>query len=90
MTGQELVKDVFPDATDQQASDAIWHLTSFPFGSPKDGIDAEAWYRKMLEEYHEKSGGDINKAYEIADQEMDAAHKEFKERHPEDHKIVGH
>jgi len=84
MTGQELVKDVFPDATDQQASDAIWQLTSFPFGSPKDGIDAQAWYRKMLEEYREKSGGDIDKAFEIAEQEIDAAHKEFKEKHPEE------
>ncbi len=49
MTGIELVKEVFPEATDQEAGYILWNHTGFP--EFFRGDSAEAYFRQQLEEY---------------------------------------
>ena len=51
----ELVKEYFPDASDEEANDILWGKTGFPsfFNIPKDGATPEACCRKQLQEFRD-------------------------------------
>ena len=80
----ELVQTIFTDADDDAAGSLLWNVTSFPFGVPKYGgdMDADNWYLHQLKEIHEASGGDITKAFEIADARVMEGMEEFRKKYP--------
>ena len=56
MTGIEIVKEYFPDADDETASDIAWEQTGFPhfWNIPADGNTPEECFRKQLKEFAER------------------------------------
>lgn len=57
MTFLELVKEYFPDATDDEAGYILWNETGFPsfWNVPKDGNTPEECLRAQLKRLSEKS-----------------------------------
>jgi len=49
----ELVREYFPDASDEQAEYILWRETGFPcfWRLGEDGATPEACYRKQLQEF---------------------------------------
>jgi hypothetical protein len=56
MTWQELVKEYFPEATNDDVQYILWNETSFPYfwNIPEDGLTGEECCRKQLKELKEK------------------------------------
>lgn len=72
MTTVEPVREFFPGVSDDQADDFVWSCTSFPFGSP-DGRSAAAAYRDQVRALWCRSGGDLEEAFRIANDDVDQA-----------------
>ena len=54
MTWMELVKEYFPEITDEEAEGLLWERTGFPcFWSDSDGDTPETCCRKQLQELKE-------------------------------------
>lgn len=55
MKVKDLVKEMFPDQTDQEHEHIIWGLTGFPgFWSEEDGQTPEECFLNQLKEIKEK------------------------------------
>lgn len=65
-THKEFIEDIWPGLTEEEAVRLLWNATCFPFGTREKA-------REQLCGKYEQSGGDIDKAIEIAHQETDAA-----------------
>lgn len=73
-----LVRQHFPNASDHDCEVALWELTAYPaMGTDQAAYD---YYGKQLEELSIKAGGGLEKAYEIAWNEMIRAHEDMHQR----------
>ena len=56
MTWLELVREYFPDATDEEADYILWEKTGFPgfWNIPEDGNTPEECCRKQLKELRQE------------------------------------
>lgn len=72
MTYSESVQHIWTGLNDEDARRLLWSVTCFPFGQWKT-IEAQ------LREKYEQSGGDVERAIEIAHEETDAAMEALRE-----------
>ena len=70
MSGAELVREAFPDASDEAVEYMLWNCNSYPMGSGDPNLSAVEYYRKLLLELKQKSDGDIQKAIDISFKEV--------------------
>lgn len=51
----DLVREYFPNTTNEEANDILWERTGFPcfWNIPQDGLTAEECCRKQLEQLKE-------------------------------------
>ena len=56
MSWTDLVREYFPDATDEQAGYILWEKTGFPgfWNIPQDGDTPEACCRKQLQQFKDE------------------------------------
>lgn len=74
----DIVKEYFPSATDEQATSVLWICTGWPSFFAED--NPEVGLRRQLKEYSIKSNKNPWEACAIAENEMDRAMDEMKER----------
>lgn len=70
----EHIKEAWPGLPEDEYPDLLLNITSFPFGKAAQVLE-------QLTRLHKESGGDIDKAMDIVDAEMMAAHDEYKRKH---------
>lgn len=71
----DAIKEYWPNLPEHKWSDLLMNCTCFPFGDHEQ-------VAKHLKEMAEKSGQDLNRACQIACDEMDAAHEQYKKDYP--------
>lgn len=70
----EHIKEAWPGLPEDEYPDLLMSVTSFPFGKAAKVIE-------QLTRMYRDSGGDVDKAMAIADDEMSQAHDEYKRKH---------
>jgi hypothetical protein len=74
MTGAKLVREFFPNATDDECEGLLWQCTCFPaMGGDDKAIE---YYRTQLRDMAEKSNSIPVRAMAIADAEISEAMKD--------------
>lgn len=74
MTWQDLVRQYWPSATDEEVDSILWNCTCFPFGS----VDK---IRDQLSALAERSAGCVDKALELSFRDLEEALGKAKQRH---------
>lgn len=69
-TWKALVDRIWGQCTDKQAEVLLWHCTAFPFVSVFH-------VARQLKDIKKRSGGDFDKAWRIADEDMNKAMNEL-------------
>lgn len=74
MTHSEGIQHIWPGLSDEDAKRLLWEATCYPFGD---------WNRveMQLREKHEQSGGDVQRAIDIAHEETDVGMAEHRRTH---------
>jgi hypothetical protein len=75
ITWLDLVREVAPDATDDDCHTLLWSATCYPFGSPDQ-------VRKTLAESWEGGGKTVYGAVAYAEDELERGMAEYREAQP--------